>query len=238
MCDDRSLKSPKLRPGIDSQFVGQHRPRPLISAKGVTLPAGAVEGEHELAPSPFAQRRLDYRGLELADDLCGAARCEQRVGPILHQRGMTLDPSCLFGCSPPTVGQFGDAPPEGKRFLETSHRLADVAGRSGIASESGGRFVTRRINLALGKGPTRPLRHNESVAQGSTQRGDVGLQGFCGGAGRILAPEQLEQGVCGYHCTAAQPEHREDGTWFGARNRDRHTILPGLKRSQNPQFHR
>ena len=137
MCDDGGLKSSKLRPGIDSQLVGQHCPCPLISGKSVTLPAGAVEGEHELAPSPFAQRRLGHRRLELADDLRGAGRREQCVGSILHERGVALDPSCLFGCSPPTVGQFGDTSPEGKRLLEASHRLADVAGRCGIASESG-----------------------------------------------------------------------------------------------------
>ena len=137
LCDDGGLKSSKLRPGIDSQLVGQHCPCPLIRAKGVTLPAGAVEGEHELAPSPFAQRRLGHRRLELADDLRGAGRREQCVGSILHEGGVALDPSGLFGCSPPTVGQFGDTAPEGQRFLEASHRLAGVAGRCGVASESG-----------------------------------------------------------------------------------------------------
>ena len=152
LCDDRGLESPKLRSGVDSQLVGQQRPRPLISAKGFTLPAGAVEGEHQLAPSPFAQRRLGHRGLELADDLRGAARREQRVGPILHQRGVALDPARLFGCSPPAVGQFGDSAPEGKRLLEAGHRLAGVAGGSGIASQSGGRFVARGINLGSRRG--------------------------------------------------------------------------------------
>ena len=236
--DDRGLESAKLRPGIDPQLVGQQRPRPLVSAKGFTLPAGAVEGEHQLAPSPFAQRRLGHRGLELADDLRGAARREQRVGPILHQRGMALDPPRLLRCSPPAIGQFGDTAPEGERLLEAGHRLAGVAGGRGIASQSGGRFVTRGIDLALGEGPTRPLRQNEAVAQGATQRGDVGLQGLGGGARRILAPEQLDEGVGRHNGTAVQPEHREDGARFGARNRDGRAVLPDLERSQNPQFHR
>ena len=136
-----------------------------------------------------------------------------------------------------TVGQFGDTAPEGKRLLEASHRLAGVAGRCGIASESGGRFVTRRINLALGEGPTRPLRQNEAVAQGATQRGDVGLQGFGGGAWRILTPEQFDEGVGRDDRAVVQPEHREDGTRFGARDRDGCSVLSDLERSQNPQFH-
>ena len=210
----------------------------MISAKGVTLPADAVEGEHELAPSPFAQRRLRHRRLELTDDLGCAARREQRVGSILHQRGVALDPPRLFRCAPPTIGQLGDTAPEGERLLEAGHRLADVAGGRGIASQSGGRFITRGIDVALGEGPTRPLCQNEAVAQGATQRRDVGLQGLCGSAGRILAPEQLDEGVGRHNGTAVQSEHREDGTRFGARNHDRCAGLPDLERSQNPQFHR
>ena len=56
---------------------------------------------------------------------------------ILHERGVALNPSGVFRMFPPTVGQFGDAPPKGKRLLEPNDRLADVAGRCGIASESG-----------------------------------------------------------------------------------------------------
>ncbi len=236
--DDRGLEPAKLRPGIDSQLIGEQRPCPLISAKGFTLPAGAVEGEHQLAPSPFAQRRLGHRRLELADDLRGAARREQRVGPILDERGVALDPPRLLRCSPPAVGQFGDTAPEGKRLLEAGHRLAGVAGGSGIASQSRGRFIARGIDLALGERPTRALRQNKAVAQGATQRRDVGLQGLGGGAGRILAPEQLDEGVGRHDGTAVQPEHREDGAGFGARDRDGCPVLPDLQRSQNPQFHR
>src|SRR6202035_5500356 len=120
-------------------------------------------------------------GLELADDLRGPARHEQRVGPILRERGMTLDPSSLFGRSSPTVGQFGNSAPEGERLLEAGHRLASVASGSGIASEPSGRLITRGIDPTLGESPTRPLRQNKAVAQGAPQGGDVGLQGLRGG---------------------------------------------------------
>ena len=95
--DDRGLEPAKVRPGIDAQLVGEQRPRPLIGAEGFALPARAVEGEHQLAPTPLAQRRVGDRGLELADDLGGATRREQRVGPVLDERGMALDPARLLG---------------------------------------------------------------------------------------------------------------------------------------------
>src|SRR6185437_5922499 len=122
--------------------------------KSVALPAGTVQGQHQLAPTPFAQRRLGYRGLELADDLRGPARHEPRVSPILHPRGVTLDPSSLFGRSPPTVGQFGNSAPQGKRLFEAGHRLAGVASGRGIASKPSGRFITRGIDPTLGESPT------------------------------------------------------------------------------------
>ena len=150
---------------------------------------------------------------------------------------MALDPPCLFGCSPPTIGQFGDTSPEGKRLLEVGHRLADVAGGGGITSQSGGRFVARGVNVALGEGPTRSRRQDKAVTQGATQRGDVGLQGFGGGARRILAPEQFDERVGRHNRAAVQPEHRENGAWFGARDSDGRPALSDLKRSQNPQLH-
>jgi hypothetical protein len=115
--------------------------------------------------------------------------------------------------------------------------VAHFAGGGGIASESGGRFVMRGINLALGEGPTHSLGQNEAVAQGAAHRGDVGLQGLRGGAGWIVAPEQLNQRFGRHHRTAVQAEHREDGARFPARNHDRRPVLPDLERSQNPQLH-
>jgi hypothetical protein len=104
LCDDRRLEPAQLRSGVDPQLVDQQRARPLIGAEGLALPAGAVQGEHQLAPTPLAQRRIGHRGLELANDLRGATRREQRIGPILYQRGMALDPPRLLGCAPPAIG--------------------------------------------------------------------------------------------------------------------------------------
>jgi hypothetical protein len=82
--DDRCLQPAKFRSGIHPQLIGEQRPRPLIGAEGFTLPAGAVKRQHQLAPSPLAQWCIGHRGLELADDLRGAAGGQQRIGPIFN----------------------------------------------------------------------------------------------------------------------------------------------------------
>ena len=231
--DDRGLEPPKLGSGVDPQLVRQQRPCPLISAKGFTLPAGAIEGEHQLPPTPFAQRRSATAASR--SPMTSAAR------PVASSASARSSTSAAW----PSIHRvFSDIPrrPSGssgfrardKRLLEARHRLAGVASGGGIASPSGGRFVTRGINLALGQGPTRSLRQNEAVAQGATQRGDVGLQGFGGGARRILAPEQFDECVGRHNRAAVQPEHREDGARFGARDQRRASRLAGPEEVPKP----
>ena len=203
----------------------------MISAKGLTLPAGAVEGEHQLAPTPLAQRRVGDRGLEIADDLRRATRREQRIGPVLDEGGMALDPACLLGYATLAIGQFGGAAPESQGLVEAGHRLAGVSRGDGVAARLRGRLVSGGIDLGGAQGPACALRQHEAVAQGATQRGDVGLQGLGGSARRVIAPEKLHERVGRYDGTAVQPEHREDGPGFGARDGDRQAILPDLQRT-------
>jgi hypothetical protein len=143
---------------------------------------------------------------------------------------MALEPSRSFGCSPARVRQFGKTAPEGERLLEAGHSFADVAGGGGIASQPGCRFVTPRIDFTLGEGPTRPRGEDVAIAERATQCGDVGLQGFGGGAWRVLAPEQFDECGSRDHRSAVQPQHREDGARFGARDRDGRTVSPDLER--------
>ena len=91
-----ALQSSKFRPRVDAQFVGQQRACPLICAEGLALPACAVEGKHQLAPSPLAKWCVGHRGFEFADDLRGTARRKQRIRPVFHQCGVRLDPASLL----------------------------------------------------------------------------------------------------------------------------------------------
>jgi hypothetical protein len=234
---DSSLQPPKIPPRVDPKLVGQQRPCPPICGQGFALPAGAIEGQHQLAPSSFAQRRLGHRCLELPDDLRGAARRKQRIGPVLDQRGMALTPASLFRYSPMGIGQLGGSAPEGQRLLVARHRLADVASGGRVASHSGRHFVARGIDIGARQDPSRSLRQHDAVAESATQRGDVRLEGLVGRARRVVTPEQLDEVIGRDNRTTVQPEHREDGARFGARDRDRH-VPPNLERSQNPQLHR
>ena len=173
--NDGGLEPPKVRPRIDPQLVGQKRPCPLISAKGFALPACAVEGEHQLAPSPLAKWCVGDRGFEFADDLRGTARREQRICSVFHQRGVSLVPArllrrALVGCRAVRESRArGSAPLRSGPPLGSCRRWRRRRG------PVGGRLVTRRVHLRPGQGPARALGQHDAVVQHATQRGDVGL---------------------------------------------------------------
>ena len=173
--NNRRLEPAKLRAGVDPQLVGQQRPGTLISVERLALPAGPVEGEHQLAPTPFPQWGLGHRRLEIADDFRGATGREQRVRPVFDERGVTFDPAGLLGQPPPAIGQFGDSAPQGHRFLEAGDRLAGIAGGRGLSPGLGRRFVAGGINRGPVQSPARPLGHHDTVAKGAAQRRDMGL---------------------------------------------------------------
>src|SRR5690242_17210952 len=110
--NDRRFESAKARSGIDAEFVGKQRPRTAVGAEGLALPTGAIQRQHQLAPTPFTQWRVGHRSLEFADDLGDAACGQQRIGPVLHQRGMAFEPPRLLRRPPASVRQFWNTAPE------------------------------------------------------------------------------------------------------------------------------
>ncbi len=55
--------------GVDAQFFAQDGGDLAVGAQRVGLPVGSVEGEHELAPEPFAEPVFLGQRVQLADDV-------------------------------------------------------------------------------------------------------------------------------------------------------------------------
>ncbi len=151
---------------------------------------------------------------------------------------MPLDPACSHRLPAPAIGQFGRPAPQFQRFVEARRRLTGLTCGHGLTTLPGGRRVADGVDLGFVQGPARPLCQHEPVTKRATQRRDVGLQRLGGGPRWVRPPEQLDECLPGDDGTAVQPEHRQDSSRFGARDRDRKTELPDLKRPQNPQLHR
>ncbi|BBY91902.1 hypothetical protein MGALJ_15710 [Mycobacterium gallinarum] len=228
--NDRCFEPTKVWPRVDTELVGEHRPSALVGRKRFTLPARTVKGEHQLTPTPLAQRGIGDRGLQLADDFGGPPRREQRVDPVLHQCGVALDPARLLRPAARPIGQLRRAAPQCQRLVEPGHGLACVSARERVAPLPGGQLVPGGVDLGRAQGPPGPLRQHIAVAEGAAQRRDVGLQRLNGGTRRTRTPEQLGEGVGRDDGTAVQTEHGEDSAWFCAWDSDRQAILPDLQR--------
>ena len=82
--EDRSLEIPELVTGLEPELVDQATARDAIRLERVSLPARAVQREHQLTPETFAQRMLTHQRLELAHQPRVIAQREVRVDPILQ----------------------------------------------------------------------------------------------------------------------------------------------------------
>ena len=56
MPEDRLLELLQQRARLDAQLIDERAARRLVCGKGLRLPSGAVEREHELPTQPFAER--------------------------------------------------------------------------------------------------------------------------------------------------------------------------------------
>ena len=79
LVEDALLERLQLGTRVDPELVDERPLRRAIGVERVLLPAGAVEGEHELRVQPFAVGMLgDQRG-QAADELVALADSELRV---------------------------------------------------------------------------------------------------------------------------------------------------------------
>ncbi len=102
------------------------RPELIGAAERLGLPAGAVQGDHELEPEALAQRMLDHQPLELTDDGAGLPEGESRLDELLQREQPELFQPDRLAARPLQVGELveGRPPPQRERALEERHGRA------------------------------------------------------------------------------------------------------------------
>src|SRR4051812_17385580 len=92
------------------------------------LAAGSVQGDHQLARPPLAERLLSDHGLELGDKLARITASEPRIDQILGRRASELVEPLAFGRPEARVpiALVGGAAPEIESLLEQSIGLSGV----------------------------------------------------------------------------------------------------------------
>ncbi len=83
--EDHPLELSQLRARGQPQFVAEQCARLPVDGERLSLPAGAIQGQHQLGSQSLSQRRLGRQPLELADDLGRVPERQFGVDP-LHLR--------------------------------------------------------------------------------------------------------------------------------------------------------
>ncbi|MBB3731617.1 hypothetical protein FHR33_007477 [Nonomuraea dietziae] len=192
---DAQVQLRQLWRGVDAQLVAQERAQVGVDGQRLGLPSRPVQGEHEQGAQPFAQRVGSHQRAQLGHRLGVQARLEVGLdGAFQHRQAALLQPGALRG---------------GVAALEPRQRLA-APQRQRLARPA------RRQRLELLRVGGDPAQRVSVTDQGDRSRrehgpqpGGVGAQHVERGAGRVVLPQRVEEGVPAQRPAAGQREGRQ-----------------------------
>jgi hypothetical protein len=122
--------------------------------KGLPLPIGAVEAQHQVLPKPLPQRMLRHQSLQLSDQLTVMAQGQLGLDPLLLSSEPELLQRRNVGLGKWLIGEVGQsrAAPQVKRGAKKSHGLV------GLGSLGVGHETAEPVGVDLGR------LHREDIA--------------------------------------------------------------------------
>ena len=169
--EDRGLEGLQLRTRVEPELLAEHLAGVLVGAQRLRLPTGAVEGEHQEAVEPLAQRRLPDQLLELGHQLGVApAAGRRRSGPRAPPTGAPRAGSASRRSDALVVGSVEGRPaPQGRARRDSASAAAvDVAGGERLAPARGRRLEAPGVDLLVGDvEPVATGARGQGVAQGT-----------------------------------------------------------------------
>jgi hypothetical protein len=215
LAQDRLLDRPQARSRFEAQLLDVVAPRFPIRLQRLSLAAGAVEGEHELAAQPFAERVLGDESLQLRDQRRASADAELRLDALL-ERG---EPQLLeaFDLHPRErfEGEVAERPaaPQRQRLVQLVQGTFRRVGRKRTPALLEQSLVPVEIDvLEAGTEHVAGRARDEDGLAGPVcvkrlaQPRHVRLYAVRGAGGRLVAPQLVDQDVPGHDLVGAQQE--------------------------------
>src|SRR5207244_950171 len=81
--EDGALEPLQLGVGLDTELLAQRPPERLVAAQRLRLPAGAIQGEHQLAREALSDGVLGGERFELSYELVVASEGQVGLDPVL-----------------------------------------------------------------------------------------------------------------------------------------------------------
>ena len=232
-----ALQLLQLRRRVESELVGKCEPRRAVDLERLCLTAAAIEGKHQLAAQPLAERVGGDERFQLPDEPRVAAERELGVEPLLESDdAQPIEPSSLAPgelllvevCERRTV-------PERQRLgdqIDTSCRVRV----SRVAEQA---LESVRIDVfGLDRQPVaRGLRDENVAAERLTQRGDGVLERAVRGRRCALSPEVCHEPVGRNDLSRPQRERGKEGPLLAAGQCDRAVALARFERAEQADLH-
>ncbi len=217
----------------------------LVGAQGVGLPATAVQGDHQLAPQPLAERMPGGQALELADH--GRVGADRQVGvdAVLDGGEPGLGQPHALGPGPPLRGQAGErfAAHEVERCPQVDDRAARIVREPGPRPghelvepfEVGAEVVRREGVAGIGR---RDRLAGKVGGEAPAQARDQDLQRVGRLPGRVVAVEDVDQAVRGHDLAALDRQGGQQQLQLLARHRhDRAVVGDDLDGPEQSDLH-
>ena len=227
--EDLFLQPTQARRRQDAEFLAEHVARGPVSAQGVSLSPGAIEGDHVEGAQLFTVRMGARQPVELDHHLGVAAGGEARLHQPLDCDEAELAQSRRLGMECRMHRQVVERhpTPEGERCFERICAPVGV-GRSRCKPFGDQRFELERVeDVPIGLNPvtgTDPLDHR---SQQLAQLRDVRLHGVAGAVGWVVAPQSVDQPVDGHDGVGVREQECEHQALLGSTECEGRVASPG-----------
>src|SRR5581483_6748133 len=236
LAEDRRLEPLEERARLEPERVHE-RPAALpVDLERVRLPARAVEGEHQLASQPLAQRlRADER-LELGNELGVAAERELRLGALLHERQPQLAQARDLRLRERLVRELRErlAAPDRERLAEEPRPARRIAG-TGLVDEPADEGEVELPGLEAEDVSRRPPLDRIGAERLAELRDEV-LQRRRRGRRRLARPERVDQPVGRDDPAGVEEEQSEQRPLLRSAERKRASPGDHLERAEDPEL--
>jgi hypothetical protein len=205
------------------------------------LPAGLVEGEHELSAWALAQRMRGDEPFELADEVGVAAQGEVGLDSLLERaEAELLQPRCL-GLSERLIGELVQrwAAPENQGVAQDPCSVLGPADGERLLAVRDQRFEAARVDRVRLDAEQVAGRagDDQAVAERAAELRDGVLEHLRRGRRRPLAPEPVDQPIARHDLVGVQQEQREQRPLPSTRELDLSAFLDELQGPQDPELH-
>jgi hypothetical protein len=227
---------------VEAELVGEADPHIVVDLEGVGLPAGAVQGEHQLADQPLPERVGRHQLGEVADHLVVAAEPQLQLEALLDRgEPLLVEPRRRRFDGPAVQAEQRRPAPEPERGPQHADRLRELA--VGGQRRGPGHPLREDLGVQLAGPGLDPVAaavgddRGVAVTQPPAQGGDVVLHLAAGGRGRTAIPDRVDQVVERDHLSRVGQQHREQRARPPAAQRHRARVGDDLQRPEDAELH-